>query len=296
MGLNIWGWREGSATVIGLSEGPSPKVLDLRSIGIGDADELFRAVRAYGLGHLASALRTHPERRELLESDVVFPLPVSEIWAAGVTYERSRDARRDESEGSQAMYLKVYDAERPELFFKHTGRRMAGPGEVMGIRPDASWHVPEPELTVVLGPDGEIFGFTCGNDLSSRDIEAANPLYLPQAKIFHKSASLGPSVALAGTVDPRAMEIRLEIRRDGESAFKGAISTARMKRTVEELASYAGRAWPLEPWTCLMTGTGIVPPDEFALQQGDEMEISIDAIGTLRNSVRTISLDWARLD
>lgn len=296
MGLNIWGWREGSGVAIGLSDGPSPNVLDLRSVGITDAGELFRTVQAHGIPYLEAALRSHDERRELAAGEIVFPLPVSEIWAAGVTYERSRDARRDESEGSEAMYLKVYEAERPELFFKHTGRRMAGHGETMGIRSDAAWHVPEPELTVVLGPDGEIFGFTCGNDLSSRDIEAANPLYLPQAKIFHKSASLGPSVALRGTIDPRALEIRLEIRRGADAAFTGAISTARMKRTVEELAAYAGRAWPLEPWTCVMTGTGIVPPDDFALQEGDVMEISIDGIGTLRNTVRTISTDWARID
>ena len=295
MGLNIWGWCEGGEVHLGISEGPVPHVLELSRIGIGDADTLYAAVRAQGTAGLATALRTDPVRRRIEAHELVFPLPVSEIWAAGVTYERSRDARRDESQGFDAMYLKVYDAVRPELFFKGTGRRMAGPNETMGIRPDAHWHVPEPELTVILSPDGGIFGFTCGNDLSSRDIEAENPLYLPQAKIFHKSAALGPSVVLAGTADPQAMRITLEIQRDGASVFSGSVGTERMKRTVDDISSYLGIAWPLEPWTALMTGTGIVPPDAFALQDGDEIAIEIDAIGTLRNSVRTIASDWASL-
>lgn len=297
MGLNIWGWQESGRVALGVSDGPEPRVLDLRQLGIADASALHAALRAQdGLQSLRDALAGETARREIAERDLVFPLPVSEIWAAGVTYERSRNARRDESQGFDALYLKVYDAERPELFFKQTGSRAAGPGEVMGLRPDARWHVPEPELTVVLAPDGSIFGFTCGNDLSSRDIEAENPLYLPQAKIFHKSASLGPSVALAGTIDPCALEIRLEIHRGGEDVFQGSVHTGRMQRSVEELAAYVGRAWPLEPWTALMTGTGIVPPDAFALQDGDEIAISISGIGTLHNSVRTISPEWARLD
>ena len=296
MGLNVWGWTEGEGAdiALGLSQGPVPEVLDLRTAGIRDADALFEAWQRGGASYFAALLQRHPQRKHLREEQIRFPLPVSEIWAAGVTYERSRDARREESDGSQEIYLKVYEAERPELFYKHPGRRMAHPGEAVGIRPDAHWHVPEPELTVVLAPDERIFGFTVGNDLSSRDIEAANPLYLPQAKLFHKSASLGPSVVLMGTVEHRALDIRLEILRDGEVAFMGETSTARMRRTVEELVEYAARAWPLDPWTCIMTGTGIVPPDAFALQEGDMISISVAEIGVLRNYVRTASSDWLR--
>lgn len=296
MGLNVWGVAHGQGTpvALGLSEGPVPTVLELAAVGIPDAAAFFAKWQQDGPEGLADLMRQHPARRQLGAEDLCFPFPVSDIWAAGVTYERSREAREEESEGFQALYTKVYDAERPELFYKHAGSRMAQPGEMMGIRPDAEWHVPEPELTVVLGPDGSILGFTVGNDLSSRDIEAANPLYLPQAKIFYKSASLGPSVALAGTLDPKALEIRCEITRGDRVVFDGNTSTARMRRSVEELVGYAGVAMPLPPWTCLMTGTGIVPPDAFALAEGDVVSISISGIGTLRNPVRTITPDWIR--
>lgn len=294
LGLNIWGYVEpGAASVaLGLSEGPQPSVVELRMVGISDAADLFAKWQQEGPEGLAQILLQHPQRRDLHEDELRFPFPVSDIWAAGVTYERSRNARQEESEGFQALYRKVYEAGRPELFYKQAGNRMAQPGETMGIRADARWHVPEPELSVVLGPDGSIFGFTVGNDLSSRDIEAENPLYLPQAKIFHKSASLGPSVALAGTVDPRGMEICCKIERSGETVFSGKTSTAQMRRTVEELVEFAGRAMPLAPWTCLMTGTGIVPPDDVALCEGDVVSIAITGIGVLRNPIRVITAEW----
>lgn len=293
MSVNIWAWRADDGIHVGLSENAAQEVLDLTvAFGARSGEELWQEVLRQGTDGLRALLGRGGERIDLRGKELVFPFAVSEIWAAGVTYERSRDARREESQGFDAIYLKVYDAERPELFYKLNGRRMAQPGETMGLRPDAHWHVPEPELTVLLGPDGEIFGYTCGNDLSARDVEAANPLYLPQAKIFHKSASLGPSVALAETVDPAALNIALTIRREGEEVFRGEVSTRRMRRTPRELVHYLGLAWPLEPWTALMTGTGIVPPDDFALQDGDEMIIHIDGIGSLVNDVRVIAPDW----
>ncbi|MGC8489603.1 MAG: fumarylacetoacetate hydrolase family protein, partial [Clostridia bacterium] len=208
---------------------------------------------------------------------------------------RSRDAREDESQGWDALYRHVYDAPRPEIFFKHPGFRMAQPNEPMGIRPDARWHVPEPELSVVIGPDGGIFGFTAGNDLSARDLEGTNPLYLPQAKMFHKSASLGPSVAIVDSLDANQLEIACTITRGGLRLFSGTTTTSLIRRPLEELVRVLGYAWPLEPWTVLMTGTGIVPPDDVALQDGDEIAISITGIGTLTNPVRTISRDWMRV-
>lgn len=280
---------------LGLSEGPTARVLDLQSVGIDSAEAVFRVWQEGGARAFLKLLTGTMERIDLRSEVLVFPWAVSEIWGAGVTYERSRDARRDESEGWEDLYLNVYEAERPEIFFKHPGHRMAGPGDDMGLRPDAHWHVPEPELAVVVGPDGGIFGVTAGNDLSARDVEAANALYLPQAKVFHKSASLGPSIALYGTVDATSLTIRLTIARNAATIFSGSTSTALMRRSLEDLVHYTAYAWPLEPWTVIMTGTGIVPPDDFTLADGDEISIAIDNIGVLHNRVRTISPDWARL-
>lgn len=212
--------------------------------------------------------------------------PVSEVWACGVTYMRSRDARVGESDVPD-VYTRVYEAERPELFFKASAGRYTGQNAVLNLRSDSKWNVPEPELCVVLDRSGRIVGYTVGNDLSSRDIEGINPLYLPQAKIWRGSCSLGPAVYLCD--DPKAaFTIRLTILRGGKPAFDGEISTTKMKRTFPELVSFLMRDNELFGPTGLLTGTGLVPPDEFTLKDGDVVEIAISGIGTLRNPIHQL--------
>lgn len=217
------------------------------------------------------------------------PFDPAEVWAAGVTYERSRDAREAES-GGATVYDRVYAAERPELFFKATGRRAVGPNHPVGIRGDSDWQVPEPEVAVVLGTGGSVIGYTLCNDMSSRDIEGANPLYLPQAKIFRWSCAFGPGVLLAPPNGAHPVfPIRLRILRNGQTVVAGETSTARLKRTYEELAGFLLRDNEFFPPTLLSTGTGVVPPDDFTLAEGDLIEIEADGIGILRNRVVKLS-------
>lgn len=211
------------------------------------------------------------------------PLEPVEVWAAGVTYMRSRDAREAES-GGATVYDRIYRAERPELFFKATAARVVGPNHPVGIRSDSRWQVPEPELGLVLGGDGALIGLTVGNDQSSRDIEAENPLYLPQAKVFRYSCAIGPAVLLVDA-EPGPLTIRLTIRRGGAVAFEGETSTANLARSFSQLIAYLLKDNQFFAPTVLLTGTGIVPPDEFTLQAGDVVEIDIQGIGTLRNEV-----------
>src|SRR5262245_38275490 len=215
---------------------------------------------------------------------LLLPLDPPEVWCAGVTYERSRDARIEES-GSD-VYAKVYDADRPELFLKDAGcRRTVGPGAPIGVRADSDWNVPEAEVGLVLGARGEISGYTIGNDVSSRDIEGANPLYLPQAKVYAGACAIGPAVLVTDDPEP-AFEIELRILdSDGAALFEGATSTARMKRGFEDLASWLVRDNPVPPGSVLLTGTGVVPPDDFSLRPGHIVEIAVPGIGTLRNDV-----------
>lgn len=209
-----------------------------------------------------------------------------EVWAAGVTYERSKVARMEESAGGGDFYDKVYEADRPELFFKANPRRVVGPGQPIRVRADSSWDVPEPEMTLVLSSRGKIVGVTVGNDVSSRSIEGENPLYLPQAKSYEGACALGPHIRLMEDgFDPRNLPIRLAITRKGEEAFAGETSTARMKRTPDELAAYLFRELAFEGGAFLMTGTGVVPPDSFTLQSGDLVSITIAGVGTLSNPV-----------
>jgi 2-dehydro-3-deoxy-D-arabinonate dehydratase len=215
---------------------------------------------------------------------LVLPLEPPEIWCAGVTYERSRDARIEES-GSD-VYARVYDAERPELFLKDAGcRRTVGPGASIGVRSDSSWNVPEAEIGVVLDARGAIAGYTIGNDVSSRDIEGENPLYLPQAKVFAGACAIGPAVLV--TDDPAPVfDIELRILDSGGGAlFLGRTSTSRMRRGFRELASWLVRDNPVPAGSVLLTGTGVVPPDEFTLEPGHIVEITVPGIGTLRNDV-----------
>ena len=202
--------------------------------------------------------------------------------AAGVTYQRSEEARQSESD-TPNMYARVYTAERPEVFFKATPARTVGPSEDVGVRGDSEWNVPEPELAVVLH-DGEIVGYTIGNDVSSRDIEGTNPLYLPQAKVYDRCCALGPAVASTWTVeDPHDLALSMRIERDDETVYEGATSTDEMVRTCEELVDYLLRHNVLTGTKVLLTGTTLVPPDEFSLRAGDTVSIHLDGVGTLEN-------------
>jgi 2-dehydro-3-deoxy-D-arabinonate dehydratase len=243
-----------------------------------EADEPTRPVESLKVVDPASCTPPPPWRLEV-------PLIAPETWAAGVTYKRSRDARLQESQVAD-VYDLVYDARRPELFIKDAGgRRTVGPGEPIAIRSDASWTVPEPELAVVLGTDAKPLAVTIGNDVSSRDIEGANPLYLPQAKIYAGACALGPALLVPPDWSvPFDIELRI-VGPDGVSSFVGATSTADMRRSLDELIEFLLRDNPLPAGTVLLTGTGIVPPDEVTLVPGQSVEITIAGIGTLRNPV-----------
>jgi 2-dehydro-3-deoxy-D-arabinonate dehydratase len=216
------------------------------------------------------------------------PVGRQEIWAAGVTYKRSEEAREAESHNS-TIYTRVYSAKRPEIFFKANGYDVVPLGDTVGIRADATWSVPEPELVVVINARMEVVGFTIGNDMSSRDIEGENPLYLPQAKVYDGACALGPRIWLkpGATTFPEA-QIELKIERDGENAFSGQTSTAALHRPLSELLEYLGRCKRFPFGAMLFTGTGIVPPDSFTLQVGDVVTIRIDPIGELVNTVRMV--------
>jgi len=219
--------------------------------------------------------------------DLLPPIGSQEVWAAGVTYYRSRSARMEESKeaGGGNFYDRVYQATRPELFFKATPHRVVGPEAKVAIRDDAAWSVPEPELTLFVTPGGKIAGYTIGNDMSSRDIEGENPLYLPQAKVYDRSCALGPCLLVADEPLPASTEITLEIRRGGAMAFSGATTLKEMKRRPEELVAYLYRNNSFPRGCFLLTGTGVVPPDSFTLKAGDEIRITIPPIGTLANTV-----------
>lgn len=222
---------------------------------------------------------------ELSSGDALLP-PVfaPEVWAFGVTYMDSMRERQAES-GSPDVYALVYNADRPEAFFKSTAERLVAPGDALGIRGDSEWDVPEPELAFVLY-EGEIVGYTVGNDMSSRSIEGANPLYLPQAKVYDRSCSIGPSFATPDVVgDAQTLEVSLKIERDGEVAFEGSANTSSMKRDCNYLADWLQRHNRVPNGTTVCTGTGTIPPPEFTLAEGDVVSISIDGIGVLVNPV-----------
>ena len=215
------------------------------------------------------------------------PIVSQEVWAAGVTYYRSRTARMAESHdaGADNFYDRVYTAERPELFFKASAHRVAGQGQMVRIRRDSRWNVPEPELALVITSNARIVGYTIGNDMSSRDIEGENPLSLPQAKVYDRSCALGPCVLVTDETPKPETKIRLEILRGGRTEFGGSTTLAQLKRTPESLVEFLFRDNSFPNGCVLLTGTGIVPADDFTLQSGDEIRITIDCIGTLRNVV-----------
>lgn len=225
---------------------------------------------------------------ELVE-DVLAPIgDKQELWACGVTYLRSKVGRQEESKaaGGSDFYAKVYEAERPEVFFKSTAHRIVGHKDFVRIRKDSTWDVPEPELTLVVTSSGKIVGYTIGNDMSSRSIEGENPLYLPQAKTYDGCAALGPCIYVTEKPLDSSTTIHLEIKRENKNIFSGNIGIGQMKRTPEELVSFVYRECSFPHGCLIMTGTGIVPGSDFTLHSGDEIEITIDHIGTLMNVVR----------
>jgi 2-dehydro-3-deoxy-D-arabinonate dehydratase len=247
-------------------------------------DELRAAARRaqrYELAHFDHA--PTPDQAHWLA-----PCDQQEVWASGVTYERSREARQEEAVDGGDIYARVYRAERPELFFKAHGPRVVGHLGEVGIRRDATWNVPEPELTILANPAMEAVGFTVGNDMSSRDIEGENPLYLPQAKVYDASCALGPWVTLLPTGEWPSATISVTIARGGQTLFSGETHTARLKRRIDELLGYLGRSTTFPDGVFLLTGTGVVPPGDFTLQAGDRVTITIEGIGALSNTVKVV--------
>ncbi len=273
--------KSGAIHVAAVADGGT--IVDLTPTGISLASLIESSDPIGELNRLLS-----PNLPRLSLSDVRLRAPVErqEVWAAGVTYSRSKKARMEESAFSASAYDRVYEAERPELFFKSLPDKVAGPGEPVGIRKDAKWSVPEPELALVLNSRGRLVGYTAGNDMSSRDIEGANLLYLPQAKIYRQSCALGPWIRLdASEETARQWEIRLQISRDNRAVFSGQTSVGRIKRSFDELAAFLFRSQVFPFGAVLLTGTGVVPPDTFSLQEEDVVEIEITGIGLLRNQV-----------
>ena len=248
-------------------------------------DASFDSLLKLSVNELRGVLDTERPAAFVRDSAVVgAPIDSQEVWAAGVTYQRSLEARADEAISSDP-YDRVYSAARPELFFKATHGRVRGPGETLFIRSDSTWDVPEPELAVVCNSRLEVVGYTIGNDVSSRSIEGENPLYLPQAKVFDGCCGLGPAVALAWEFSPADRSIELEIRRRGSVIYRSATSTSAIRRAIPELLDYLGRDQRFEAGCVLLTGTGIVPPSDFTLEDGDVVAIRIDGLGLLENPI-----------
>ena len=259
-------------------------------LGLGDFSELYLIAKESGLSpdkyveKLISSKNLPRFEGEVEESLILSPIFPQEVWAAGVTYSDSMRERQAESD-TPDVYAKVYSADRPEIFFKGTGERMQGPNEELGIREDSGWDVPESELAVVI-INGEIAGYTIGNDMSSRSIEGENPLYLPQAKVYNKSFSLGPCITSKDEIeDPQNLKVELSITRKENIVFQGESSTSEMKRNVYELVEWLQKSNDLPQAAVLMTGTGIIPPQDFTLNEGDIVSISIEKIGILTNKI-----------
>jgi len=268
--------------------------LYLCELDVQDAMDVFVQAQKAGQSALSYIVadRARKEIKQVNwdELQIIIPLDAPEVWAAGVTYGRSKEARNYEATDGKldalTFYDKVYDAERPELFMKSTAARTVGPGQNVCIRNDSNWQVPEPELGLVLSSSGEIVGYIIGNDMSSRDIEGENPLYLPQAKVWRQSCSIGPAIRIAETVhNPYLLEMTLRIYRDGQMVVEESANTSQLKRKLDELVSFLIRDNVVFNGTVLLTGTCIVPPNEFTLAEHDVIEIEIESIGKLVNSV-----------
>jgi 2-dehydro-3-deoxy-D-arabinonate dehydratase len=254
--------------------------LNQTRIGLDELLRLSRAEMRDELKHTTNSL--DPSRCELLA-----PVESQEVWAAGVTYLRSRVARMEESSEAD-VYAKVYEAERPEIFFKSAGWRVVGHGGVAGVRPDSGWNVPEPELAVLSNSRGEVVAYACGNDMSSRSIEGENPLYLPQAKVYDRSCSIGPAAVLAWVADPSAAGIKMDIKRGDALVFDGEASLSEMVRDPAELSAVLHSAYPLPAGAWLLTGTSLVPPLPYTAETNDVVTIEIEGIGRLVNTIDVV--------
>jgi len=275
-----------SAVRIGLLSGEDA-VIDLTSAGFLTLADLLENDDA--INRLTTLTTEQLPRIPLSEIRFCAPVEHQEVWAAGVTYQRSKQARMEESDFSATAYDRVYEAERPELFFKSMPRKVVAHGESVGIRADSKWNVPEPELALVINSKGKIVGHTIGNDLSSRDIEGENLLYLPQAKIYDGSCALGPCLLLGSSeAEVRQWSIQIEISRSGKSVFAGETSLNKIKRNFKELVDYLFRSQTFPNGVILLTGTGVVPPDQFTLEAEDVVTITVPEIGTLRNAVKVV--------
>ena len=288
MSMKVCRYRTNAGEIrAGLVADDEQHVSDLTAAGVRQVHDVLEADDPIAfVGDLPIArLPKHP----IASVTLLAPVDHQEVWAAGVTYLRSKVARMEESNFSATAYDRVYDAPRPEIFFKSTPDKVVGPGDAVGIRRDATWSVPEPELVLVMNSRGRIAGCSIGNDMSSRDIEGENLLYLPQAKVYARSCGIGPWIALGSSEsDARGWTIRIGIRRADREVFGGETSVAQIKRGFDELAAYLFRSQVFAYGAMLLTGTGIVPPDSFTLEQGDVVEIQISGIGTLVNSVVTV--------
>ena len=261
----------------------SIEVLDLASAGF---DDLAMLLADDDVQQAAEKLSATGETFSPTEARLLPPIDTQEVWAAGVTYKRSQTARMEESEAAASCYDRVYEAPRPELFFKATPNRVRGNGDVLRIRADATWNVPEPELALVLSPTMKIVGYTVGNDMSSRDIEGDNPLYLPQAKTYDQCCGLGPWITLANAMPPNEqISIDLKIHRGGDVVFDQSTSVSQMARTFEDLVEWLSRDNTFPTGAFLLTGTGIVPDSDFTLNAGDRVDIQVAGVGTLSNHI-----------
>jgi 2-dehydro-3-deoxy-D-arabinonate dehydratase len=263
------------------------RVVDLTAAGVGSLTDLLDA--ADPAAAVRAARAAAGPGTPLAEVALLPPVERQEVWAAGVTYLRSKTARMEESDFSATAYDRVYDAERPEIFFKSLGEKAVGPGDTVGIRGDSRWNVPEPELALVMNSRGTLVGCTIGNDMSSRDIEGANLLYLPQAKVYDRSCALGPWIVLAtDEAAIRRWTISVAIARGGSDVFSGETGVEKIKRSFQDLIGHLWRSQSFPRGAVLLTGTGVVPDESFTLQAGDRVTIGISGIGTLANTVQFV--------
>jgi 2-dehydro-3-deoxy-D-arabinonate dehydratase len=263
------------------------QILDLSDVGVNNLTSLLEAENP--LEKLETLSQQSLARFSFNQIQLLTPVERQEIWAAGVTYLRSKKARMEESNFSANAYDRVYSALRPEIFFKSLSEKVVGPGEPVGIRTDAQWNVPEPELALVINSQGTIVGYSIGNDMSSRDIEGENLLYLPQAKIYRRSCAVGPCIVVGPTeMVARSWTITLQIYRGGRIIFEGQTTVNQIKRSFEELVSYLYRSQTFPHGAILLTGTGIVPGDGFTLQPDDRIRIEVNGIGVLENTVTMV--------
>jgi 2-dehydro-3-deoxy-D-arabinonate dehydratase len=277
-------WHNGEVRV-GVVQDQHVRFLDLEDyVGMQGLSDILHAEHPATMAH--DLIDDQDRAWPVNELTLLPPIDRQEVWAAGVTYKRSEEARKKESVGAAQFYDLVYRAPRPELFFKATPHRVVGPGAKVRIRKDTKWSVPEPELALVINPKLQLVGYTIGNDMSARDIEGENPLYLPQAKVYDQCCALGPVITLAEAIpSPEQIQINLSIERQGDRVFEGQTGITKMARSFTDLISWLGRDNSFPHGVILLTGTGIVPPDEFTLQAGDVVSIEATGMGRLVNGV-----------